>query len=71
MDFLILTETFATKDFTFHNFTCFHNYAKKTDRGRPSGGVTIAMSKKLKMTAIVFHKDDSLLECQRQPETLA
>ena len=49
-DVLFLCETFATAGFEIDNFTCIHTQARKLPRGRPMGGLTIAINKRLRQS---------------------
>ena len=60
-DLLLLSETFATKSFEIENFTCVHSPARQPAKGRPIGGLTIAINKRFRHSAKELYNSEHIL----------
>ena len=69
-DILVLVETFATKDLEIEFFTTLNQRAIKPVTGRPMGGITIGVNKRLNMTAKITASDHQFLCVELAPVNL-
>ena len=63
-DILLLRELFSLKSVEIPGFTCFCTKAIKSGKGRPQSGLAIALSKQLRITCNVLHRNNKLLAVQ-------
>ena len=63
-DILLITETFSGNSVEIPGFTCFCTKAIKSGKGRPQSGLSIALSKLLRITCMVLHQNNELSAVQ-------